>query len=85
MRDAREAVVDKKTSKKFDLRFDKSPNRDILNPTPLLSNLLKVGGGWWKSLKKVENKIWQIFKLWYIKSHALIDEREDKLSRWLMR
>ena len=46
MRDAREAVVDKKTSKKFDLRFDKSPNCDILNPTPLLSNLLKVGGGW---------------------------------------
>ena len=45
MRDAREAVVDKKTSKKFDLRFDKSPNCDILNFTPLLSNLLKVGGG----------------------------------------
>ena len=86
MRDAREAVVDKKNFKKVWFRIWQISKLWYIKPHAAFERLAQ---GWrWlikKVWKKVENKIWQIFKLWYIKSHALIDERDDKLNRWLMR
>ena len=62
-------MVDKKKSKKFTLRFDKTQKRAKLKITPQNAEehwAKRVE----KNLKKVWNKIWQIFNLWYIKPYA---------------